>query len=122
MERTLSVPLLPQTFAFGNSFEHFVITEIFRLCEYRKNDYQLSYLLTKDNVEIDMIIVRPGQPDLLIEIKSTDKVQKENYKSLKEIMKDWDAPCEAQVWSLDSYEKRDDQIHCLHWIEGLKGM
>ena len=46
----------------------YIILEIVRLSNYKNNDWQFSYLLTKDNAEIDLIIDRPGLPEVLIEI------------------------------------------------------
>ena len=119
LDRTLSLPLTPKTISFGNAFEHFLMTEIFRLCEYHKNDYRLSYFMTKDGVEIDLICERPGKTDLLIEIKSTDSVNKEDVKNLASISKDWGKPFEAQVWSLDTTQKSIQGISCLPWKQGL---
>jgi predicted AAA+ superfamily ATPase len=119
LDRTLSLHLTPKTIAFGNAFEHFLMTEIFRYCEYHKKDYRLSYLMTKDGVEIDLICERPGKADLLIEIKSTDSVTKEDVKSITAVSKDWDKPFEAQVWSLDTTEKVIQGISCLPWMQGI---
>ncbi|MBI1883229.1 MAG: ATP-binding protein [Chlamydiae bacterium] len=117
---TLRVELLPQTFAFGNAFEHWVILECFRFNEYKKLDYKFSYLMTKDNAEIDLIIQRPGETDLLVEIKSTHRVMGEHLYSLKRFQKDWDCTCEAQVWSLDPLEKNIDGVVCLYWQTAMQ--
>ena len=44
LTRSLKISLTPRTSEYGKAFEHFVILEIFRACEYRKNDFKLSYL------------------------------------------------------------------------------
>lgn len=119
LARGLKIPLAPKTSEYGKVFEHFIFLEIFRACEYRKNDFKLSYLTTKDDVEIDMIIERPGQPDLLLEIKSTDFVQEEDAKALNRFLADWDRPCEAQVWSLDPLPKMIQDVECLPWQVGF---
>jgi hypothetical protein len=62
----LSVPLLPQASVFGQAFERWVILEVYRLNEYLRKDYVLSFLRTKDDAEIDLIIERPGQKTLLV--------------------------------------------------------
>lgn len=122
LDRTLTVDLLPKTIAYGNAFEHFIISEVFRICEYAKNDYRLSYLMTKDGVEIDLILERPGKPDLLVEIKSTDLVSGDDTKNLQKLMTDWDRECEAQVWSLDTHDKKIQSINCVFWRTGLKNI
>lgn len=117
---TLRVELLPQTFAFGDAFEHWVILECYRLNDYYKLDYKLSYLRTKDGVEIDLIVQRPDKEDLLIEIKSATHIKREHVSHLKSFRQDWGAPCTAEVWSLDSIEKEIDGVGCLHWTAGLQ--
>lgn len=117
---TLTVELLPQTFAFGNAFEHWVILECIRLNEYKKLDYKFSYLKTKDNAEIDLIIQRPGNVELLVEIKSARRVAGEHISQIRRFKKDWRFPCDAEIWSLDPNEKEIDGIHCLYWQSGLQ--
>ncbi len=46
-----------------------------RLASYLRRQYKFSYLRTSDDVEIDLIIERPGEPTIYIEIKSTDHIQ-----------------------------------------------
>ena len=120
LNNTLRVPLLPQTYAFGNAFEHWVILECFRLNEYCQLDYQFSYLQTKDGGEIDLIIQRPGEPELLVEIKSTSKVTEDQTAKVRRFQKTWDKICQAEVWSLDSLSKNDGGIECLHWQTALQ--
>ncbi len=74
IDRTLNVPTTESTYAYGKAFEHFFIIECIRLNDYLKKDFRFSYLLTKDNVEVDLIIERPGQRELWIEIKSAKRV------------------------------------------------
>lgn len=120
LEKTITLPLVPQTFAYGKAFEHRVILETSWLNSYGQLDFTLSYLRTKDNVEIDLVIERPGRPDLLVEIKSTTTVTESDVKSLKIFLKSWPKKAEAQVWSLDPNEKKIDSVECLFWTEGLK--
>ena len=120
LNNTLRVPLLPQTYAFGNAFEHWIILECFRLNEYRQLDYRFSYLQTKDGGEIDLIIQRPGEPELLVEIKSASRVTEEQTAKVRRFQKTWDGVCQAEVWSLDSISKNDGGIECLHWQTALQ--
>ena len=96
LDNTLRVELLPQTYAFGNAFEHWVILECFRLNEYRQLDYKFSYLQTKDGSEIDLIIQRPGKPELLAEIKSASRITDQQCGRLKHFQKSWGSPCETE--------------------------
>jgi predicted AAA+ superfamily ATPase len=60
---------------YGKAFEHFIICEFHRLIRYKKPDWKMFYLRTNDSAEIDLIIERPRQKIILIEIKSTDDIQ-----------------------------------------------
>ncbi len=117
---TLRMELLPKTYAFGDAFEHWVILECFRLNDYYSLDYKLSYLRTKDDVEVDLIVQRPGKGDLLVEIKSSTQIKQEHVSHLKLFQRDWGERCTAEVWSLDSVEKEVDGVVCLHWTTGLQ--
>lgn len=120
LERSLTVPVIGKTYAFGEAFETWILQECFRLNEYFKKDFRLSYLRTQANVEIDIVIERPGMPDLLVEIKSSDLIKEQDIKSLAMVAKDWDREYEAQVWSLDKSEKKILGIECFPWEQGLK--
>jgi predicted AAA+ superfamily ATPase len=119
LSKTLRVELLPKTYAFGRAFEHFILLECHRLNEYLRLDYGLHYLRTKSDVEIDLIIQRPGKPDLLVEIKSTDRITTDDTRTVERISADWDRQCEAQVWSLDPTPQKIGRTRCLFWLDGL---
>jgi predicted AAA+ superfamily ATPase len=119
LNNTLTVELKPQTYAFGVAFEHFVINEINRLQAYAKKDYRLSYLRSKDDVEIDLIIERPGLKRALVEIKSTERVTEEDLRSLQSLGKDI-ARSEAFCLSLDQTEKKIGAVWCFPWRRGLE--
>jgi predicted AAA+ superfamily ATPase len=119
LNRTLTVELKPQTYAFGLAFEHFVINEINRLQLYGKKEYRLSYLRTKDDVEIDLIIERPGLKRALVEIKSTERVTEDDLRALQRLGKDI-ANSEAFCFSLDPTSKMIGHVSCLPWQRGLE--
>jgi hypothetical protein len=81
--------MLSQTSDFGNAFEHFIIIEIMRLCDYQKNDFKFFYLRTKDDVEIDLIIDRPGKPLAIVEIKSAERIEEKHIKSIRGFTNDF---------------------------------
>lgn len=55
---------------------------------YKENDYSPSYLRTKDDVEIDLVIERPGMPTALVEIKSSASIREQDIQKLSHIAKD----------------------------------
>ena len=61
LSRLLTVPLVKSTATYGRAFEHFIILECMRLAHYYYPEYRFSYLRTKDDMEIDLIVERPGK-------------------------------------------------------------
>jgi uncharacterized protein len=94
LDRTLTVPLLPQTSAYGEAFEHWVILELYKNASYNRLDWQFSFIRTKEDVEIDLVIQRPAKPLLLIEIKSKSKVLKSDAHTLETLGNDLDPKAE----------------------------
>lgn len=119
LERTLAVELVPRTHAFGVAFEHFVINEIQRLQSYGKRDWGLSYLRTKDGLEVDLIIERPGLKRALVEIKSSERVQPEDIRALRRLGPDI-PDSEVFCLSLDPVAKVVEGVRCFHWRRGLE--
>lgn len=119
LSRRLTLPLLPKTSAYGDAFEHFVILEFMRLASYFKPDYRFSYIRTAGNVEIDLVVERPGAPLLCIEIKSSDLIEEADIGSFIRLTKDI-PDCEAVVLSQDSFSKRYDHVTCHPWKLALE--
>ena len=89
LQNMLNVPLVPRTTEFGDAFESWFIGECFRLNHYHELDFKFSYLRTKDDVEVDLIIDRPGQSQILLEIKSSDRIDDRHVKNLVHFNKDF---------------------------------
>jgi uncharacterized protein len=115
----LSLPLAPSTSYFGELFEHFIILQAIESARYFHREYRFSYLKTKDDAEIDLIVERPGLPLLFIEIKSSENVQSEHLVTLKRIAYDY-GECEAICLSRDPYAKELEGIKVFPWADGLK--
>ena len=93
--------------------------EVMRLNAYYGKDCKFSYLRTKDDAEIDLIIERPGLPVALVEIKSTDKIDDRDTKTVGSFLKDFNK-AEGFCLSRDPIPKKIGKISCLHWRDGLK--
>ncbi len=115
----LTVPLQPNTSYYGEVFEHFIILECMKLASYVHPEYRFSYLKTKDDLEVDLIVERPGQALLFIEIKSSSMVTSESLASFVQITKDF-KDCEAVCFSQDSYAKTMENVTVYPWAEGIK--
>ena len=122
LNRTLTVPVLPQTSTFGAGFEHWVILEIMKNASYKRLDWDFSYSRTKDDVEIDLIIKRPGQNILMIEIKSTEHVRELHCKALNTLGHDLDPSAEKWLISRDGVEQKFGNVRALHWQKAIPQM
>lgn len=115
----LSLELKQGTSIYGETFEQFIICELYRLRSYFKPDYKLSYLMTKDGVEIDLIIERTGKKPLLIEIKSTENVTEKHLKNLENLSKDF-GECDVMCLSNDKEARIINNIPIFPWKVGIK--
>jgi len=120
LERALDIKIKPKTAYFGELFEQFIITEINCLQKYLKKDWRLSYFQTQNSAaEIDLIIDRGKRTPYVIEIKSTNRVDIKEIKSLQKISKDL-KPSKIFYLSRDPIEQKLGKVHCLFWQEGIK--
>jgi uncharacterized protein len=119
LDRTLNLGIREGTYDYGNAFEHFIILEIIRLSSYKNNDWTFSYLKTKDNAEIDLIIDRPGLSSLLVEIKSASNITERDVQTINRFIADI-PNCEAFCVSRDIHEKKIGKTSCLYWIQFFK--
>jgi predicted AAA+ superfamily ATPase len=119
LENSLGIPLQEGTSVYGHTFEHFVILEIMKLASYFHDDYRFSYLKTKDDVEVDLIVERPGKPFLFIEIKSTKEVDSASLTNLINLARDF-GNCEALCLSQDRISRKIDNVQVINWRDGLK--
>lgn len=119
LSRTLSIPLKKSTTDYGNSFEHFIILECIRLASYYYPEYRFSYLKTKDDIEIDLIVERPGKKILCIEIKSSNAVREDKLASFMNLVKDIENS-EAICISQEIRAKKIGNIMVLPWMDALR--
>lgn len=119
LSRTLALPLAESTYEYGKLFEHFIIVECYKLIHYFYPDYRLSYFRTHDGLEIDLIIERPGQPLLMIEIKSTETVRSDHVKTLQKIALEIDEPVEAICLARVAKPLKFDNVTVYPWQEGI---
>ena len=103
---------------YGKAFEHFIVTECFRLNHYAKTRYKLSYFRSKDNREVDLIIQKSKEKFIFIEIKSTDVINKIDLTSVKAISKEV-KNSEAWVLCREAQELLVDGVRVMPWRKGL---
>jgi predicted AAA+ superfamily ATPase len=119
LARMLSVPIQTGTSYYGECFEHFVICEIMKLCSYYYNEYKLSYFQTKDGVEIDLVVERPAQKTLCIEIKSTQNLTENDISSFLKLSDEF-PNSEFVCLSTDPAAKQIGNVKCTLWSDGIK--
>ena len=119
LSHLMSVPILPKTYDYGNAFEHFIILECIRLSHYFNKEYRFSYLRTVNDAEIDLVVERPGQPLLCIEIKSASDITAEDISVLRKLCRDL-PNSQAICLCNEKYPKQIDNITVLPWQQGLK--
>lgn len=119
LSKRLDLGIQESNYEYGDLFESFVILEIFRLSQYLDKDWTLSYLRTKDDLEVDLIIDRPGLPRAFVEIKSTQKVETEKLTGFKALIKTLSG-VECFVLSRDKKEFIKDGISYLPWHKGIQ--
>lgn len=113
------VKLVPQTNAYGNAFEHFIILECIRLSDYYRLHYRFSYVRTQDGFEIDLMVDRPGKKLLCIEIKSAQQVDESDIRSF--IRLSADIPnSEAICISNEKYAKKIKHVIVMPWRQALE--
>ncbi len=118
---TLRSLLNPGTYDYGSEFESWFINECYRESHYRENGFRLSFLRTKDDAEIDLIIERPNKKTVFLEIKSTDKVDERHFRHLKNFQKDF--PNDLFICaSRDSMSRNIGGIEALHWKDAFEAI
>jgi predicted AAA+ superfamily ATPase len=73
---------------FGINFEHWLITELYKLNSYTRGGYEFSYLRIRGGLEIDLILRKPREKDIFIEIKSTSRVRSEHLAHLVSVKRE----------------------------------
>jgi predicted AAA+ superfamily ATPase len=92
LEGTLSSLVQPSTSSFGAAFEHFLTAEMMRQNSYGRKNFQFFYLKTQAGAEIDLIIERPGNSSVLLEIKSTTDIREDHLKHLRDLSSQFERP------------------------------
>jgi predicted AAA+ superfamily ATPase len=97
--------------AFGKVFEHFIYQEIYAHSSYSGLEYPISYWRTASNVEIDFVL---GDPEVAIEVKSTNNVNNNHLKGLKSFAEEYEVKKLILV-SNDPFPRQVENILALPW-------
>ncbi len=112
--------LVPGSNEFGKLFEQLIICECFRLNEYLEKNFKFSYLRTKDGAEIDLIIQKPKNKFILIEIKSTSNVLESDERHLVNLGADIQHQEKWIICTETIARKTKNNVRILPWQYALK--
>ena len=118
LAEVLTLPLVESSYGYGKTFEHFIILELHRRSSYLRNDFKFSFLVTKDDAEIDLIVERPGRKTILIEIKSTTTMREDHVSTLRKFLPDF-KNSEGICLSRDRTVQKFGDVTCLPWDVGI---
>lgn len=104
---------------YGELFEHFIVQEIVKRSSYKRRDDSFSYYQAESGLEIDLIISRPTEQDIFLEIKSTDRVTEQHVTNLNRIAENFPDAL-MYCFSQDGNLKQLGKTRCIHWKEGLR--
>ena len=121
LDRTLGTDLIPSTKAFGDAFEHFLILEIYRRSHYENKDWTFSFFRTKEGNEIDLVISLDRKREILVEIKSTEKLDTIDLNFFKNIAADFKSE-KNYVLSMDPSVQKIELLDCYPWQQGLEDL
>lgn len=119
LTRSVGQRLAAGNYAHGRAFEHFIVVELQRLASYFEKRFSFSYLRTKDDAEVDLMIERPGMPRVAIEIKSSTNITERDVSTLQRFVPDL-PNTEYLCLSQDKFPKRLGSIDVLPWADGIK--
>jgi predicted AAA+ superfamily ATPase len=119
--RILSAKLTPGTSLYGETFEQLIVVQVIHGLKYVSQDTKISYYRDENDIEVDLVVEKPGDPILFIEIKSSAQASEAQLKSLKVIKKDF-PDARFQMWSQDPVARTMDGIESLPWQKGLESL
>lgn len=117
-----TAPLVEGSSAFGKAFEHFLILEIRRRADYLGKEWRYSYLRTSsESAEIDLIIERPGDKTVLLEIKSSTSVPDTEIHKLQSFKNDF-PNAEAMIFCRETPPRKQGDVTLFPWPQGLESL
>ncbi|MEK7122825.1 MAG: AAA family ATPase [Patescibacteria group bacterium] len=114
----LTIPLHPGTSEYGRAFEHFFIAEFLRLNASLQKDFSFSYFATHD-IEIDLVVERPGLPLLFVELKSGEFINDSALRPLRSVVESV-AGSEGLCVSREPRKRRVGKILVCPWQDAAQ--
>ncbi len=119
LARSLDQVPQPGTSAYGELFEHLVISEFRTLASCLKPDWEIFFFQTASGNEIDLIIDAGREDIYAIEIKSASDITRVHLTSEIALLEELPAK-KRIVLSRDPLRKKiSDNVTAMHWRDGL---
>jgi predicted AAA+ superfamily ATPase len=105
---------LESTSYFGELFEQWFISEVFRTIKYLGKKIQMNFYLEHDSHEVDAVLTWPKQAPIFIEIKSTKETNEAQTKGLLKVAEIHKGSLLFFV-SQDIHQRNLGSVVCLNW-------
>ncbi len=120
LQNRLNEKITPSNYAFGKLFESMVISEIFKLNSYYEKNYRLSYLKTKDGVEIDLVVEASAKKIFFVEIKSGAVNDLSSFHTKVKLLRDNRIQSKLIVLSQNVKGLANQDVEVFPWQDGIK--
>ncbi len=108
--------ILPESKAFGDAFEHFIILEVRAYLAYKRLTKSMSYWRSTSQFEVDLLIAT----DVAVEIKASQNPSDKHLKGLRALAEENIFSKYILVCTEEFERKTSDGIHILPWQNFLK--
>lgn len=117
LNRTLSGELSPHNPAYGHAFEHFIILNFMRICDYRRSEHTIGFFRTRAGSEVDLV-QDLGTTLRAIEIKSGSTIARSDVRGLTSFSDEF-PDAELIVVCTAPHPFMLGKIRCVPWREFL---
>lgn len=118
LQKQVDLELRPSTSVYGDIFESFIISQIKTGLQYQVSQSSLSYLMTKEGAEIDLIVERSGKETLCIEIKSSTSIREQDLTNLIKLSRDINNSKAVCLYNGDR-RLSIGSVDIIPWMDGL---
>jgi predicted AAA+ superfamily ATPase len=94
------------------------VAEIRKLADYASKRWDFFYYASGES-EIDLVLKKPMNETILIEIKSTSRIDETEISRFARLSEDF-PDSRSYCFSLDPVAKKIGHVQCLHWQDGLR--
>lgn len=115
IEGSLESPLVKQSSAYGEAFEHFFFLELRAANSYQRKDFSISHYQTNSGGEIDFVLHK-SKKVIAVEVKSASKIDLSEVKKLSSVAAAI-KPDKIFYVSNDTVRSKVGDVHCLPWRE-----